>query len=54
MFQSQDEFSGEDLRGKGGTRQACHNGGGDPEVEGDRGYANEEAGFKIHRWESMK
>ena len=45
MFQSQDEFSGQNLWGEGGTGQTCHNRGGDPKVEGDRGYADEKAGF---------
>ena len=60
MFQSQDEFFRQNLWGQGGAGQTCHNRGGDPEVEGDWGYANEEAGFflksfvpRIHRWESI-
>ena len=45
MFQSQDEFSRQNIWGQGGTGQTRHNGGGDPKAEGDWGYANEEAGL---------
>ena len=45
MFQSQDEFSRQNLWGQGGAGQTRHNRGGDPKAEGDRGYADEETGL---------